>query len=94
MKTKRLENGLLVMNEDPYKGILVHEGSKGFRGFENNNPRTFKYGGYVVMMSIDKAIEHCGFILCEEKECSFTRLELMQISRWLKELKNTKKVSL
>lgn len=46
------------------------------------------------MMSIDKVIKHCDEIVREEKECSFTRLEFMQISRWLKELKNTKKVSL
>lgn len=38
MKTKRLGNGLLVMDEDPYKGILVHEGSKGFREYDNDNP--------------------------------------------------------
>lgn len=38
MKTKRLENGMLVMDEDPYKGILVHEGSKGFREYDNDNP--------------------------------------------------------
>lgn len=38
MKTKRLENGLLVMDEEPFKGILIHEGSQRFREYENDNP--------------------------------------------------------